>query len=89
MVPPAGKFASTPKLLELVQHAESDAWLSMGLAFYLNVLPLSRQLASLSGALWTRVLQVGACDVGVLLFSHTARDSLQMPSLIDAGREAT
>ena len=54
----AGKFSSTPKLLELVQHAESDAWLSMGLAFYLNVLPLSRQLASLSGALWTRVLQV-------------------------------
>ena len=41
-----------------MQHAESDAWLSMGLAFYLNVLPLSRQLASLSGALWTRVLQV-------------------------------
>ena len=41
-----------------MQHAESDAWLSMGLAFYLNVLPLSRQLASLSGALWSRVLQV-------------------------------
>ena len=74
MVLPAGKFASTPKLLELVQHAESDAWLSMGLAFYLNVLPLSRQLASLSGALWTRVLQVCArsCNVEMLIFSQTA-----------------
>lgn len=54
----AGKYESTPRLLELVRHAESDAWLSLGLAFYLNVLPLSRQLSCLSGALWSRVLQV-------------------------------
>ena len=58
----AGKYASTQRLLELVQHAESDAWLAMGLMFYLNVLPLSRQLSALSGALWSRVLQVrGTC----------------------------
>ena len=54
----AGKYASTPKLLELVQHGESDAWLALGLMFYLNVLPLSCQLSALSGALWSRVLQV-------------------------------
>lgn len=54
----AGKFDSTQQLLELVRHAESDAWLSLGLAFYLNVLPLSRQLSCLSGAPWSRVLQV-------------------------------
>ena len=59
--PDAGKYGSTAGLLELVRHAESDAWLSLGLAFYLNALPLSRQLSSLSGALWSRVLQVMHC----------------------------
>lgn len=54
----AGKYESVNRLLELVRHAESDAWLSLGLAFYLNVLPLSRQLSALSGAPWSRVLQV-------------------------------
>ena len=41
---PAGKYESAPKLLQLVRHAESDAWLALGLAFYLSVLPLTRQL---------------------------------------------
>ena len=44
--------------MELVQHAESDAWLSLGLSFFLNVLPLTRQLSELSGSLWSRALQV-------------------------------
>ena len=56
-----GKYESVPRLLDLVRHAESDAWLALGLAFYLNVLPLSRQLSCLSGALWSRVLQVKLC----------------------------
>ena len=38
--------------------AEADAWLSLGLAAVLNSLPLSAQLATVSGSLWARVLQV-------------------------------
>lgn len=48
-VPPhpcAAKYESAAKLLQLVRHAESDAWLALGLAFYLSVLPLTRQLVS-------------------------------------------
>ena len=54
----AGKYESGARLMELVAHAESDAWLALGLSFYLNVLPLTRQLACLSGSLWARALQV-------------------------------
>lgn len=38
--------------------AEADAWLALGLAAVLNSLPLSAQLATVSGSLWSRVLQV-------------------------------
>ena len=44
--PAAAKYESAAKLLQLVRHAESDAWLALGLAFYLSVLPLTRQLVS-------------------------------------------
>lgn len=54
----AAKFETAAKLMELVQHAESDAWLSLGLSFYLNVLPLTRLLSELSGSMWSKALQV-------------------------------
>ena len=53
----AGRYESSDKLMSLVKHAESDAWLALGLCFYLNVLPLTRQLSSLSGSLWSKALQ--------------------------------
>ena len=53
-IPP--KFATTKKLLGLVHHTESDAWLSLKLAHFLAVLPLTRQLAELSGSLWSKAL---------------------------------
>lgn len=43
--------------MSLVKHAESDAWLALGLCFFLNVLPLTRQLSNLSGSLWSKALQ--------------------------------
>ena len=55
----AGKYESAAGLMALVQHAESDAWLALSLAYVLNVLPLSCQLSTLSGSLWSRALQVG------------------------------
>lgn len=53
----AGRYENAQKLMSLVKHAESDAWLSLGLCFYLNVLPLTRQLSNLSGSLWSKALQ--------------------------------
>jgi hypothetical protein len=53
-----GRYESREGLLRLVHAAEADAWLSLGLAAVLNSLPLSAQLATVSGSLWSRVLQV-------------------------------
>ena len=58
MMSDAAKYESSQKLMELIQHAESDAWLSLGLSFYLNFLPLTLQLSQLSGSLWSKALQV-------------------------------
>ena len=58
----AGKYESASKLMTLIKHAESDAWLGLGLSFHLSVLPLTRQLACLSGFLWSRTLQA-RCEV--------------------------
>jgi DNA polymerase alpha subunit A len=46
--------------MQLVQHTESDAWLSLSLATHLSLLPLTRQLSCLSGSLWSRTLQARA-----------------------------
>ena len=45
----AGKYESAAKLVQLVRHAESDAWLAMSLAFFLSVLPLTKQLVRPNG----------------------------------------
>ena len=41
-----------------IEYGETDAWLSMELMFHLSVLPLTRQLTSISGNLWGKNLQV-------------------------------
>lgn len=68
---PTGKYESAAKLLQLVRHAESDAWLSLGLAFYLSVLPLTRQLVRglvvrlvLSSRGWRQASAEHACLLG-------------------------
>ena len=38
-----------------MRHAESDAWLALGLAFYLSVLPLTRQLVSAHAPGWRQL----------------------------------
>ena len=66
----AGKFEDTAALLGLVAHTETDAWLALSLASFLNLLPLSRQLSCLSGSLWSRTLQARSrsahCRMNVL-----------------------
>lgn len=49
---------AAPSALALIGHAESDAWLALGLAVTLSVVPLTLQLSKLSGFLWARTLQV-------------------------------
>ncbi len=58
----AGKYESAEELEGLLKAGEADSWLSLGLAAVLNVLPLSAQLATVSGSLWSAVLQVPLPD---------------------------
>lgn len=51
-----GRYAAADRLLSLVRATESDAWLALGLAARLSVLPLTRALAALSGSSWNRSL---------------------------------
>jgi DNA polymerase alpha subunit A len=55
-----GMYGNSSSLLELIESGETDAWLSLGLMFHLNVLPLTRQLTNISGNLWSKTLQVWA-----------------------------
>jgi len=78
-----GKFATAPKLMELVQLTESDAWLSLRLAFYLVVLPLSRQVAELSGSLWSKsLLNQRAQRIEYLLLHEFHNNKFLLPDKI-------
>ncbi|KAL2520250.1 DNA polymerase alpha catalytic subunit [Forsythia ovata] len=50
-------FQNSESLMKLIEYGEIDAWLSMKLMFHLSVLPLTRQLTSISGNLWGKTLQ--------------------------------
>jgi DNA polymerase alpha subunit A len=50
------RYDTAQRLLGLVRHTSSDAYLGLRLSFYLSILPLSRQLASLSGSSWGKAL---------------------------------
>ncbi|XP_075654619.1 DNA polymerase alpha catalytic subunit [Castanea sativa] len=52
-----GMLQTSESLMELIEYGETDAWLSMELMFHLSVLPLTRQLTSISGNLWGKTLQ--------------------------------
>ncbi|XP_039120011.1 LOW QUALITY PROTEIN: DNA polymerase alpha catalytic subunit-like [Dioscorea cayenensis subsp. rotundata] len=54
-IPAMLQMSST--LLELVDHGENDAKLSLELMFHLSLLPLTRKLTSISGNLWGKTLQ--------------------------------
>lgn len=50
-------YGSSEKLLQVVECANYDAWLSLALMFHMSVLPLSKQLTNLSGSQWNKTLQ--------------------------------
>ena len=50
-------FEESASLLQLVRCGENDAFVALQLMFKLQVLPLTRQLTSLAGNLWSKSLQ--------------------------------
>ena len=63
-------FEDSGDSMKLVRHAESDAWLAMGLAIYLNAIPLTLQLSNISGFLWSRTLQGNRAQRIEMLLLH-------------------
>ena len=61
---------TTESLMALLGHAESDAWLALGLTFYLSAVPLTMQLSNLSGFLWARTLQGNRAQRIEMLLLH-------------------
>lgn len=83
------RFLSSQKLLEMVQHTESDAWLAMRLASYLAVLPLTRQLAELSGSLWSKaLLNQRAQRIEYLLLHEFHNNKFILPDKLSAKDKA-
>jgi DNA polymerase alpha subunit A len=66
--------------MALIGHAESDAWLALGLMFYLSVVPLTLQLSNLSGFLWGRTLQGNRAQrIEMLLLHEFHRGKFLLP----------
>jgi DNA polymerase alpha subunit A len=63
-------FDDSENSIKLIRHAESDAWLAMGLAIYLNAIPLTLQLSNISGFLWSRTLQGNRAQRIEMLLLH-------------------
>lgn len=83
------RFLSSQKLLEMIQHTESDAWLAMRLASYLAVLPLTRQLAELSGSLWSKaLLNQRAQRIEYLLLHEFHNNKFILPDKMSAKEKA-
>jgi DNA polymerase alpha subunit A len=79
------KFGTAANLLSLVKATETDAWLSLGLMFNINVLPLTRQLSNIAGNLWAKTLQfTRAQRVEYLLLHEFHARKYLMPDKLSA-----
>ena len=63
-------YSNTQDLLWLTQHTENDSYLAMKLVFQMMVLPLTKQLTSLAGNLWSRTLTGGRAERNEYLLLH-------------------
>eukprot|EP00803_Ostreobium_quekettii_P010532 evm.model.scf_244.12 EVM.evm.TU.scf_244.12 scf_244:99156-114216(+) len=63
-------YDSTEALSHHIFQAQKDAWLSMGLLFNLSVLPLSKELANITGSSWQKTLQGGRAQRTEMLLLH-------------------
>eukprot|EP00878_Enallax_costatus_P030257 GHUV01032931.1.p1 GENE.GHUV01032931.1~~GHUV01032931.1.p1 ORF type:complete len:599 (+),score=236.51 GHUV01032931.1:1003-2799(+) len=64
------RYENSQSLHQLLLLGESDAWLALGLAFQLAVLPLTKQLSVVSGSLWSRTLQGARAQRIEMLLLH-------------------
>ncbi|CAJ0826557.1 15440_t:CDS:2 [Entrophospora sp. SA101] len=63
-------FASCRDLYELVLHCQFDSVLSARLMYELQILPLTKQLTSLAGNLWSKTLTGGRAERNEYLLLH-------------------
>ncbi|KAJ6823181.1 DNA polymerase alpha catalytic subunit [Iris pallida] len=81
-------FHASETLLQLVEYAETDAWLSLELMFHLSILPLTRQLTNISGNLWGKTLQgARAQRVEYLLLHSFHKEKFIVPDKVTARSE--
>ncbi|KAF9357147.1 DNA-directed DNA polymerase alpha catalytic subunit pol1 [Mortierella sp. NVP85] len=64
------KFSSAESLELMLQHADFDTYLCAELMFSMQLLPLSRQLTTLSGNLWSMTLTAGRAVRNEYLLLH-------------------
>lgn len=63
-------FVNADKLVQLLRHCEKDAFFQAMLLFHLQVLPLTKQLTSIAGNLWSRTLVGGRAERNEYLLLH-------------------
>eukprot|EP00041_Stephanoeca_diplocostata_P033068 m.1082251 g.1082251 ORF g.1082251 m.1082251 type:complete len:1545 (-) comp24263_c0_seq2:139-4773(-) len=63
-------YQQSETLLQLCDHVERDAWFVMSLLFKLLVLPLSKQIANITGGLLARVFAGGRSERNEYLLCH-------------------
>ena len=61
------------RILKLVEHTETDTYLTFKLMMHLNILPLTKQLTTIAGNLWFRSLQNARAERNEMLLLHEFR----------------
>ncbi|CDZ97565.1 dna polymerase alpha catalytic subunit [Phaffia rhodozyma] len=62
--------ASPDRLLRFVRHCEADAFFQMAITAKVQILPLTRQLTTLSGNSWNRTLNGGRAERNEFILLH-------------------
>ena len=63
-------FLNATSLVQVVEHTERDAFLTLELMFKLAILPLTKQLTNIAGNLWFRSLQNARAERNEMLLCH-------------------
>jgi DNA polymerase alpha subunit A len=66
-------YIKSERILKLVEHTETDTYLTFKLMLHLNILPLTKQLTTIAGNLWFRSLQNARAERNEMLLLHEFR----------------
>lgn len=76
-------YETKERVAKLVSHNEADAWLTLQLAFKLEALPVTLQLTSLAGNLWSRTLAGGRAErIEYLLLHEFYKERFVVPDKV-------